>query len=370
MNVLILEPYLTGSHAEWAMELARRSRHDIRIMGLEGRHWKWRMHGGAVTLAGLYLSEGPAADLILASDMLDLSTFLAATRARTADLKTAVYFHENQLSYPWPGDDPVRPGGRDAHYGFINYTSALAADAVVFNSRYHLESFDAELVPFLMSFPDYRNLDSVEFIRKKCSVLPLGMDLARFDEYKTERAADRPPLILWNHRWEYDKNPEEFFKAVFVLQDEGLEFEVALLGRSYSRVPPVFPEAASRLGARIVRSGFEESFDAYASWLWKADILPVTSSHDFFGASVVQASYCNCYPLLPKRLAYPEHIPADKHDDFLYEGFDDLVARLRERIENIGETRRTVTSGFVERYDWANMIDEYDAFLENVHGDL
>ena len=160
MNVLILEPYLAGSHAAWAVELAQRSRHEVRIMGLEGRHWKWRMHGGAVTLAGRYLSDGPAADLILASDMLDLSTFLAATRARTADLKTAVYFHENQLSYPWPGDDPIRPpGGRDAHYGFINYTSALAADAVVFNSRYHLESFDAELAPFLMSFPDHRNLD-------------------------------------------------------------------------------------------------------------------------------------------------------------------------------------------------------------------
>jgi len=53
-----------------------------------------------------------------------------------------------------------------------------------------------------------------------------------------------------------------------------------------------------------------EDFAEYAKWLWRADILPVTSRQEFFGASVVQALYCNCCALLPDRLAYPEHLPS------------------------------------------------------------
>ena len=32
-----------------------------------------------------------------------------------------------------------------------------------------------------------------------------------------ERRADQKPLVLWNHRWEYDKRPEEFFETLFQL---------------------------------------------------------------------------------------------------------------------------------------------------------
>ena len=31
-------------------------------------------------------------------------------------------------------------------------------------------------------------------------------------------------VILWNHRWEYDKNPESFFKLLFKLADQNIDF--------------------------------------------------------------------------------------------------------------------------------------------------
>ena len=61
----------------------------------------------------------------------------------------AVYFHENQMSYPWSPTDRDVAKDRDKHYGFINFTTALAADAVFYNSQYHLESFFKELVKLL-----------------------------------------------------------------------------------------------------------------------------------------------------------------------------------------------------------------------------
>ena len=365
MKICLVEPFHAGSHAAWGEEYARYSRHEVTLLTLGGRHWKWRMHGGAVTLARRFLAGGFAPDLLLASDMLDLTTFLALTRSQTAGLPTALYCHENQLTYPWSPTDADPEQLRDAHYAFINYTSALAADAVLFNSRYHLDDFCTQMPEFLRSFPDHNELGSVPQIRAKSSVLPLGLDLQQLDKHRPSEPKDsaKPPLILWNHRWEYDKNPQEFFRALYCLQEEGLPFEVAVLGESYRKGPPVFAEARRRLGDRVVHFGYAKDSADYAHWLWQADILPVCSKHDFFGASVVQALYCHCTPLLPRRLAYPEHLPAALHDRYLYNDFDDLLDRLRQLlkrpIDRPGELR-----AHVARYDWRELAGRYDDLLE------
>ena len=183
MKILLVEPYNTGSHASWAKGYAQHSQHHIDILSLPGRFWKWRMHGGAVTLARKFLESASTPDLILATDMLDLTTFLALTRQKTANLPSAIYFHENQLTYPWSPTDRDVAQKRNKHYGFINYTSALVADVALFNSVYHQESFLDALPQLLRHFPDYNELKSVEQIREKSQVLALGLDLQRFDEY-------------------------------------------------------------------------------------------------------------------------------------------------------------------------------------------
>ncbi|MBE0500755.1 MAG: DUF3524 domain-containing protein [Desulfuromonadales bacterium] len=368
MEITLLEPFYTGSHAAWADELVRQSRHQINVLSLSGHNWKWRMHGGAVTLARRYLECDQTPDLILASDMLDLSTFLALTRKKTAHLPTAIYFHENQLTYPWSPHDLASREKRDLHYGFINYSSALSADTLLFNSDYHREAFTGDLPRFLKTLPDHNEMASIETIRNKSQVLPLGLDLQRFDAHRPEQSDDsnRPPLILWNHRWEYDKNPQEFFQALYRLQDEGGNFEVALLGESFANNAPPFLEAKRRLGKRIVQYGYADSFADYARWLWRADILPVTSIHDFFGASVVQAIYCQTLPLLPKRLAYPEHIPAQHHDQFFYTDEDDFLSRLRNLLTNRRSPDKNMLRNFVTEYDWETQITQYDTLFDRI----
>ena len=75
MNILLLEPYFTGSHRSWAEGYKKHSNHDITILSLPGRFWKWRMHGGAVTLSKEFAKLEDSFEIILASDMLDLTTF-------------------------------------------------------------------------------------------------------------------------------------------------------------------------------------------------------------------------------------------------------------------------------------------------------
>ena len=91
MKILIIEPYFTGSHKQWAEGYKRHSSHEIKILSLKGQFWKWRMHGGAITLAKMFDAMDWLPDLILATDMLDLNTFLSLTRDKSNGIPTALY---------------------------------------------------------------------------------------------------------------------------------------------------------------------------------------------------------------------------------------------------------------------------------------
>lgn len=360
MRICLLEPYDTGSHGAWLRGYARRSRHEVTPLTLKGQFWKWRMHGGAVTLARIYRerfgADGP--DLILATDMLDLSTFLALTRDLTYRTPTALYMHENQLTYP------PRPGEkRDLHYGFINYASMLCADQVLFNSQYHLDAWFDELPRLLKHFPDNNELQTIAEIKARSAVLPLGLDLQALDAQRVPKA-DGPLLILWNHRWEYDKDPETFLQALYALDTTGLPFRVALLGEQFVRVPPAFEEARQRLGPHLAQFGYVESYSEYARWLWRADVVVSTAIHDFFGAAVVEAIYCDTFPLLPNRMAYPQFIPTECRSRCLYEDFEGLVERLIGAAQDPVSVRRAPLREAVARYDWQRMAPRYDDLFE------
>ena len=368
MKILLLEPFFTGSHQQWAEGFQKYSRHDVEILSLPGRHWKWRMHGGAVALADIFQKkyQNKNFDLLLATDMLDLNTFLSLTRKVTSAIPSAIYFHENQLTYPWSPDDQDVKKGRDNHYAFINYTSALAADAILFNSKYHRESFLNELPNFLNQFPDFRNVENVALIEKKSSVLHLGMELNRFDIFSETKKEDAATL-LWNHRWEYDKNPDLFFETMFRLKEEKVPFRLIVLGESYQKSPVIFQKAKTILKDEILHFGFAKNWETYAELLWKADILPVSSKQDFFGGSVVEAMYCKCFPILPNRLAYPEHIPIEYHLENLFSTPEDFFQKIKNAIFDLQKIRSSSPfQNFVARYDWKKIIAHYDNVLEKI----
>ncbi len=366
MNIWLVEPYYTGSHKDWADGYKAHSRHDVRLLTLPGRFWKWRMQGGAVTLAREVQCLDEMPDLILASDMLNVPTFLTLAGKDVADVPLALYFHENQLTYP------LQPGEkRDLHYSFINFASALRADAILFNSAYHLDALFDELPRLLKHFPDYNELWAVDALRAKASVLPLGLDLASLDAHRPSSTASGRPLILWNHRWEYDKDPATFFRAVYTLTDEVLEgegpdFGLVLLGESFRNQPEEFLEAQERLPDRIVHFGYAEDAATYARLLWQASIVVSTARHEFFGAAIVEACYCACFPVLPRRLSYPELIPDAYHGACLYDDFDGLLDLLRYAVRHVKEMPSFSLRSEVNRFDWQQMAPRYDHILEGV----
>lgn len=319
------------------------------------------MHGGAVELARRFLAEATHSDLLLATDMLYLPTFLALIRHQSPSLPVAIYFHENQLTYPWSPHDVDPALQRHHQYAFMNYTSMLVADRVFFNSAYHRDALLGALPDFLRQFPDYQGLDTLAGLSAKSEVLPLGMDLRALDK-ELHLPRQGSPVLLWNHRWEYDKDPEAFFALAFRLKAAGLDFRLLVLGEHYQRQPAIFAQAKVDLADHIIHIGYVDDRSTYLRYLWQADILPVTSRQDFFGGSIVEAMYCGVYPLLPNRLAYPEHLPDSQKSRYLYEGQEALYQKVREAMANIDEVRRRADEvrAMVAHYDWSIMHQQYD----------
>ena len=379
MKVLLVSPYHGGSHQAWAEGLRKYSRHEVDWLALPDRFWKWRMHGGAVTLARRFLvDEVDVPDVVLATDMLDLSTFAALTRHKLGAVPLVLYMHENQLTYPLPADRKIGPmrrqlGERDQHYAFVNYASMLTADRVLFNSHYHRDSFFAALPNFLKHFPEYNELGTIEILQQKSVVLPVGVDYERLkmEDLRLENLPsarlDEPPLIVWNQRWEYDKHPKAFFAALYAVADAGVPFRLALCGQQFGKRPSVFNAAVKRLADRIVHVGYAD-LSTYRQLLWEAAVTVSTARHEFFGISILEAIGCQTFPVLPHGLSYPELIPERFHGDCLYKNQAELVERLVWALRNAAVVREKAAqlATAVHIYNWPLIAPRYDQMFTEI----
>jgi glycosyltransferase involved in cell wall biosynthesis len=383
LRVWALEPYFGGSHKCFLQGLSRGSAYDFKLFTLPGRHWKWRMHGGALSLAeqadrevrseAVPGSDVTKPDVLFVSDMLDLPVFLAAVDRQVASTPAIAYFHENQLTYPLPlGVD------RDLGYGFKNITTAVAARTVLFNSEYHCREFLEACWALLDAMPDEVPHRYLEEIEAKSRVLPLGCDLRRFDRYRdmgrTQAAEGRwgdpqaGPLILWNQRWEYDKAPGALFSALSELKARGTRFRLAMAGPNQGTPTAEFLRARQELDEEIVQWGRVDQAGDYACLLWASDVVVSTALHEFFGVAVVEAAYCGCRPVLPRRLSYPEIVPPEAHEEVLY-GEGELVTALAGALARPRAWSEDWQRTWVARFDWASVGPRYDEEIRRCYED-
>ena len=267
-------------------------------------------------------------DLIFTSDMTSVTDLRALLPGHLRDKPIICYFHENQLTYPLPDESQ-----RDYQYGFTNITTCLAADAVWFNSQYHQNTFLEAADNLLRKMPDYIPEGIISGIKQRASVMPLGLTPDFFQAISSP-PPQATPTILWNHRWEYDKNPDDFFNVLFELDEAGFDFRLLVAGEQFRTYPPIFDKAKKKLTHRIDNFGYIPEKTQYLQLLSRANIVVSTAIHEYFGLSVRQAVAANCWPLLPNRLSYPELIPEKDHDRHLYGSNEQLKAKLINLIEN------------------------------------
>lgn len=296
-RVWLLSAYAAPSHRAWARRIrALWSEAHWHLLELPGRHFRWRIRGNP--LSWLDRLPDPSPDLLVATSMVDLAT-LRGLHPRLARVPALCYFHENQFAYPsragqHPSLDPQ----------MVQLYAALAANRLAFNSAFNRDSFLDGIRALLARMPDEKPSGVAERLAGRSLVLPVPVDAPSPAE-----AGERDPrLIGWNHRWEYDKDPDRFADAILALADRGREFRLALLGIRHRNGHPALERLRRALPERIVVDETPER-ESYLRWLGRIGIAVSTTRHEFQGLSMLEAAAAGARPLVPDALCYPECFP-------------------------------------------------------------
>jgi glycosyltransferase involved in cell wall biosynthesis len=358
-RILFLEPYYGGSHKNWFEELERYSGHQFESITLPAKHWKWRMASAASIFADK-LSDFSAKDydLILCSEFLSINRLRGELTKEWQEIPIACYFHENQILYPWSQHDKDTEYERNLHYIYHHLENLRNADSLIFNSYFHQNSLFQELMGLLTQLPKPKPVFDLKSIKEKSTVLYPGVDSFLYQEDKNIQLPE-VPLILWNHRWDEDKNPAEFYDLIKTLIKEDFQFELALLGdlerTAYHQMfQDLCPDKIKYKG-KLPR-------DEYVKVLRSATISPVTSLHDFFGISVVEAILSGVKVFVPQRMAYHEHFTIEDHKTFSYRDSSELVTKVMDHKNQ--SIKNSITH--CERYLWKNLISQYDCHFSTI----
>ena len=358
-KILLIEPYYGGSHKLFLDGLVHHVDGDFTLLTLPARKWKMRMQLSAPWFIA-QLSELSEAernfDTVLFSSFIDVAVFKAMASSLPGWNKRcryATYFHENQFCYPGFLDKHTTH-----HFTSINFTSALVSDSIAFNSEFNRSSFFHHCSKYLLKATDMELGSCLDEVRQKSVVLHPGLDFSGQDRIKMTANKGMVKTIVWNHRWEHDKNPEEFFETLYKLQDRGIGFKLCVLGQHFQKNPTCFDEARQRLSGEIVQWGYVDEIDAYYQHLAAGDIVVSTAFHEFFGISVLEAVRAGCVPVLPRRLSYPELF----EEQFLYDN-GRLYKHLAEALQSEEKLTIEQSRKMTQRFSWDNLATGYRSWL-------
>ncbi len=381
MRILLLSAYDADSHQYWRKGLVDNfPEHDWQVLTLPGRYFSWRIRGNSMSWAfgeqASILREHY--DLIIATSMTDISS-LRGFIPSLANTPCIVYFHENQFGYPT--SDKART---NVEPQILNLYTALAADKVVFNSQYNYQTFIQGAERLLRKLPDQIPNNLVELIAAKSSVIAVPLsdtDLpfegtanekvtVSWQKYSSLKAEDKPLLISWAARWEYDKGPAKLLAIISCLEAQNIDYRLAILGQSFRQVPKEFSQIREQFSHRIDQFGYADSQDEYFNWLSCSDIFLSTAEHEFQGLAVLEAVNLGCIPVLPNRLVYPELFA----EEFLYDSSSDHSLEARSAVSLMTDIKEQITEGvdYSEslpkkcEYSWSGLKSSYQKLIEPI----
>jgi len=297
MNAWLLSAYRAESHGRWADWLISTfAELDWQRLELPGRHFSWRIRGNP--LSWLDDLPGQTPELIVVTSMVDLAT-LKGLHPRLAGVRCVVYFHENQFAYPRSDAQTTSVEAQ-----MVQLYAALAADRVLFNSEYNRRSFIDGIDALLARMPDHVPSDVSRRIADKSGIVPVPIEPISPPE------TQHPKLLVWNHRWEYDKRPDLFADAMIALAGRDVEFRLALLGQRHRNTPTALVRLREALPDLIVADGALPAAE-YRAVLGRAGIAVSAAIHEFQGLGMLEAASAGCAPLVPDAVCYPEIYPAE-----------------------------------------------------------
>ena len=342
---------------------------DWRVLELPPRHFSWRIRGNPL----FWSLEREAEltddfDLLLATSMVDLAT-LRGLVPSLARIPSALYFHENQFAYPIGRSEQGRVEAQ-----MVNLYAALAADALLFNSRYNLDSLVDGCAELLKRLPDKIPAGVPERLAAKAQVVPVPVEveaLASGPARWPGTARDGVLRLVWVGRFEYDKGGERLLAILERLDCTAIDYEIALVGQKFRQSPPVFERIASEFANRLVHYGYLPDVTDYHALLRSGDLVLSTALHEFQGLAVIEAVAAGCHPVVPDRLAYREIYPAScRYTSCLDDPDAEADAALECLLRGWGEIREgRAEVPDLQKFSPLALAPQYRQVLEDLAAD-
>lgn len=331
-RTLILSAYHAKSHEMWITSM-KRMFSNCEVLSLEPRYFDWRVRGNPLSWfedlqqLGQQHQKTHFQQLIVTS-MCDLAT-LGGIHPWIGGLYKVVYFHENQFAYPSGTKAP------SLEVKMVGLYNAMAGNQIVFNSQWNRDSFFDGVVELISQFPDaipkvQGDRGLIHLLKSKSVIIPVP--ISSLSEYSAQLKphtlenyrAGQLIKIAWNHRWEYDKGPEELYQLAQGLQERGVLFELHLFGERFRNQPAEFELLSQLLGSQLQVHNYNNQFEGYLENLAQCHVVLSTALHEFQGLGILDGLATGCIPLVPKRLSYVEMYP----EQYLYEDLNDAMAWL------------------------------------------
>lgn len=297
MKILLLSAYNTQSHNYWSNLLINNlPEYKWTFLKLPPRKFSWRIRGNPLSwMANNSDDLSKEYDTVIATSMVDFSTLIGLFPNLGKAIKV-YYFHENQFEYP------LSDGKNHSNVEsmMVNLYGALAADRVFFNSEYNRNSFYLGAEKLLKRINDHSPVAILDRIRVNDRILPVPIC-----SRQTTNVNKIKNSIIWNHRWEYDKNPEDFYKTLKILQSKNIDFKLIMMGIQFKNSPAIFNKIKEEFKENILCWG-EQSKEEYVKWLQKGEFIISTAIHEFQGLAVMEGVQYGAIPIVPDRLSYPE----------------------------------------------------------------
>ncbi|WP_417519734.1 tRNA-queuosine alpha-mannosyltransferase domain-containing protein [Marinobacter sp.] len=376
-RILLLSAYDAGSHRRWR-ELLVHSQPDFEwhVLSLSPRFFRWRIRGNALTWLNEPLLK-ESWDLLLVTSMVDLAS-IRGFHPNLAATPALLYMHENQFAYPASDDQHSSVDPQ-----VVNLFSAIAANAVVFNSDWNRRSCLDGIEKLFRRLPDGIPEGTLARLAEKSCVLPVPIDDHAFineaevgpecpevgerlwgNDQKI-RPCSSPLRIVWAARWEYDKGPDRLLAILQELDRRAVNFQVCILGESFRKVPEALVTIREQFSHRLVQFGYAPNRAQYYEWLGSADIILSTALHEFQGLAVLEAVAAGCVPIAPEREVYPElfapeYLYPDCGDDISAEAVY-AAALIENQAADSGQERLPVPG--VQRFSRDALVPGYKALL-------
>lgn len=309
-RILLLSPYDALSHRYWRHGMEENlPEYEWHTISLPPRHFPWRIRGNPVSLSGMLASALAEykPDILLCTSATDLAT-IRGLFPELSRIPNILYMHENQFVFP-----ESRHSNGLLEAKMVQIYAALAADKVLFNSQWNRISFLEGADRLLAGMPEKTPFNFSERIAQKADILPvpLASDVCQSAPGQTSVSDIN---LLWNHRWEHDKNPEMLLLVARALEQTTLDWSLNVCGETFRQIPPAMQQLKAEFQHRIRHWGYLEKRSDYLALLIKCNFVLSTALQEFQGIAVIEAAASDCIPVLPERLSYPEYFPRE----FLY----------------------------------------------------